>query len=378
MRVQYMIVQAVLVLPLWMYLFFYFRRMTDLFMKHQHKAAGRLAALCLSAVAAFPAANIWGVWALVVLHIAGTAAAVDLVRLILVKVFHIKSRKGRILYSSGLIPILLTALILLYGYVNMQHVRENVYTIVTGKELREEGYTAAFLSDLHFGTTMDKEKLSEYCGRIGGNRPDFVILGGDIVDERTDLNQVREAFETLAQIPAPLGIYYVYGNHDKGRYAKDCGFTEDQLREAVTGSGIRILEDETVTLNQELTLTGRADRSDASLSGVMRIGAGALLKGWSDESFHILADHQPNSLKDNALAGYDLMLSGHTHAGQIWPVGLLTELFGRDTRNYGYERIGGMDLIVSSGIAGWGYPFRTGKHCEYVIVRIRTGEDTGK
>ena len=107
----------------------------------------------------------------------------------------------------------------------------------------------------------------------------------------------------------------------------------------------------------------------------MRIGAGALLEGESGEGFHILADHQPNSLKDNALAGYDLMLSGHTHAGQIWPVGLLTELFGRDTRNYGYERIGGMDLIVSSGIAGWGYPFRTGKHCEYVIVRIRTGEE---
>ncbi|WP_158584427.1 metallophosphoesterase [Lachnotalea sp. AF33-28] len=375
MRVRYMIVQAVLVLPLWIYLYFYFRRMAVLLIGHRHKAFGRLTAVILSAAAALPAANIWGMWALVVLHIAGTAAAVDLARLILVKVFHIKSRRGHILYCSGLIPILLTVLILSYGYVNMQHVTETGYTIVTGKELREEGYTAAFLSDLHFGTTMDKDTLSVYCGRIGENRPDFVILGGDIVDERTNLEQVREAFETLAQIPAPLGIYYVYGNHDKGRYAADCGYTEEQLREAVAGTGIRILEDETVELNRELTLTGRADRSDAYYTGIVRIGAGALLEGESGEGFHILADHQPNSLKDNALAGYDLMLSGHTHAGQIWPVGLLTELFGRDTRNYGYERIGGMDLIVSSGIAGWGYPFRTGKHCEYVIVRIRTGEE---
>lgn len=374
MRVWYMIVQAVLVLPLWIYLYFYFRRMADLLMRHRQKTSCRLAAVVLAAAAALPAANIWGMWALVVLHIAGTAAAVDLVRLILVKVFHINNSRGRILYCSGLIPILLTVLILGYGYVNMQHVMETGYTIVTGKELREEGYTAAFLSDLHFGTTMDKDTLSGYCGRIGATHPDFVILGGDIVDERTNLQQVREAFETLAQIPAPLGVYYVYGNHDKGRYSADCGYTEEQLREAIVESGIRILEDETVVLNRELTLTGRADRSDASYSGIMRTGAGALLEGKSGEGFHILADHQPNSLKDNALAGYDLMLSGHTHAGQIWPVGLLTELFGRDTRNYGYERIGGMDLIVSSGIAGWGYPFRTGKHSEYVIVRIRTGE----
>ena len=64
------------------------------------------------------------------------------------------------------------------------------------------------------------------------------------------------------------------------------------------------------------------------------------------------------------------MISGHTHGGQIWPVGLLTELFDRDTINYGHEAIDGMDVIVSSGIGGWGYPVRTGKHSEYVVVHI--------
>ena len=65
------------------------------------------------------------------------------------------------------------------------------------------------------------------------------------------------------------------------------------------------------------------------------------------------------------------MLSGHTHAGQIWPVGLITSLFDKGTINYGQRQVGNLDVIVSSGMAGWGYPVRTGKHCEYVVVHIR-------
>ena len=57
-----------------------------------------------------------------------------------------------------------------------------------------------------------------------------------------------------------------------------------------------------------------------------------------------------------------------THAGQIWPVGPLTELGG--DLNYGLYHKEEIDVIVSSGIAGWGYPIRTGKHCEYVVVHI--------
>ena len=64
------------------------------------------------------------------------------------------------------------------------------------------------------------------------------------------------------------------------------------------------------------------------------------------------------------------MLSGHTHAGQMWPVGLITTLFDKGTVNYGQKLFDNMQLIVSSGIAGWGYPLRTGKHSEYVVIHI--------
>ena len=64
------------------------------------------------------------------------------------------------------------------------------------------------------------------------------------------------------------------------------------------------------------------------------------------------------------------MPSGHTHNGQIWPLGRLMELFNINEMEYGYEKKDDMDIIVSCGIAGWGYPLRTEKHCEYVVIDI--------
>ncbi len=82
-----------------------------------------------------------------------------------------------------------------------------------------------------------------------------------------------------------------------------------------------------------------------------------------------MADHQPIESEENDAQGVDLQLSGHTHAGQIWPTGVLSELLG--ALNYGQYRTGGCDVIVSSGIAGWAYAMRTGEHCEYVVVDLK-------
>ncbi len=84
--------------------------------------------------------------------------------------------------------------------------------------------------------------------------------------------------------------------------------------------------------------------------------------------FLLTLDHQPLETAENAAAGVDLMLSGHTHAGQLFPVGYLTEWTGG--MNYGLYQTGNFQSIVSSGFAGWGYGIRTQGHCEYVIVDI--------
>ena len=81
-----------------------------------------------------------------------------------------------------------------------------------------------------------------------------------------------------------------------------------------------------------------------------------------------MVDHQSIEVEENHNQGVDLELSGHTHAGQIWPAGIYNIL--RETPNYGEYTEGNMKLIVSSGVAGWRYPVRTGEHCEYALINI--------
>ena len=75
-------------------------------------------------------------------------------------------------------------------------------------------------------------------------------------------------------------------------------------------------------------------------------------------------------LQENAEAGIDLQLSGHTHAGQIWPMGFLSKLVGVNEEYYGLHDIKDFKVIVSSGMAGWGYPIRTEGPSEYVVINV--------
>ena len=81
-----------------------------------------------------------------------------------------------------------------------------------------------------------------------------------------------------------------------------------------------------------------------------------------------MLDHQPSELEAADRAGYDLLLSGHTHAGQIWPTGLISQAVGIVELNYGQRKLDHLQVIVSSGIGG--YPIRTSRHCEYVIISV--------
>lgn len=364
-----LIFAGILMLPLGIYLYHIIMRLLGLFTDGRKQPWQKPLSALSAAAITLPCLNLFGLWALLVFYFTAITAMIDIILFFFKKAGHQPHTAFTAAYRSGIIPAAITAIIISYAYANMHHVIATGYTVATDKPIRKEGYRIAFLSDLHFGTTMGLGQLESYCERIGKERPFAVVLGGDIVDEATTLQQAKEAFQALAQISSECGTFYVYGNHDKGTYSKDCDFTPAQLSDTIKNCGIHILDDMTAKLNNEISLSGRKDRSGSMAGGTGRAGSGTLLEGIPD-CFHILADHQPRGMEENAAAGFDLMLSGHTHAGQMWPVGLITELFDKFTVNYGRKAFGDMDLIVSSGIAGWGYPLRTGKHSEYVIIDI--------
>ncbi len=301
---------------------------------------------------------------IIILHFVLIAALIDLLATVLIK---LTKRNGRFLIflsASGIVPLILSAAVVLFGFYNMGNVKKTEYTVLTDKTLAQS-YKVAFISDLHFETTLSEKQLKKVCDDISKQNPDIVILGGDIVDESTSKEGTKTAFSILGKIKAKYGVSYIFGNHDAQNYSKHKNYTQDELESLIKNCGIAVLKDESDLINGELCLIGRRDKSDK-----IRAEISSLIK--DNGKFILVADHQPTQFQQNIDAGVDLSLSGHTHGGQIFPAGIIGELFRFNDATYGETKIGNYEAIVSSGIAGWGFPIRTEHHSEYMIVTLRS------
>lgn len=276
--------------------------------------------------------------------------------------------KGRVwkkIYGSGIIPIIIMVVLVGYGWYNMHHVVATEYTIHTEKNIREEGYKVVLVADIHYGSFHSENELREKCEEINEINPDMVFLCGDIVDEKTTTEKMEEVFEIISSIRSKYGVFYVYGNHDRQEYTAFPLYSNEELRTVMERNGIVVLRDELFELNDELTVVGR---EDFSVTG--RASIKTLLQNADRETFIVTLDHQPVQLQENGEAGVDLLLSGHTHGGQLWPINYITMLTSEEF--YGYKRSeNGLQTVVTSGFAGWAMGIKTSAPAEYVVIDIK-------
>lgn len=264
------------------------------------------------------------------------------------------------------IPALVTIALVCWGRFNIAHPVQTSYVYETQKAIRPQGYRIAVLTDIHYDTIQDPQVLQQTLQQINDAHPDLVILGGDIVEEGTSRERMEEVFQVLSGLESTYGSYYVYGNHDRQNYSRTPAYTVPELEAAITSAGITILQDTAVQVTEDLILAGR---EDAAWGGNRpRAASASILENADPGSLILMADHQPIGYAENAAAGVDIQISGHTHAGQIWPAGELLELFG--TPSYGHYSKDNIDIYVSSGFAGWGYSLRTSERSEYILLDI--------
>ena len=310
-------------------------------------------------------------WFIIELHIAVFLLLSDLAAAIAKKAGKSKSIAFpgwlKAAYKTGVAAILLTLAVVVYGKFNMYHVVRTDYDVNVNKSLSHE-YNVALIADLHYGLSLDAQALQAVADDIEETSPDFVILCGDIVDESTTPEGINEAFSILGNIDTKLGVYYVYGNHDKSRLGLRGNFTEMQLAETIRNNRIEILEDNVVRLNDDMLLVGRTDKMERAESGK---SIARLLAGQDKSKVVFVADHQPNDYEALSREGCDIVVSGHTHGGQIFPFGIFSELLKANDMTYGFKKLGNLNAVVTSGIAGWGFDMRTEQHSEYVMLHIK-------
>ncbi|MBQ6430587.1 MAG: metallophosphoesterase [Oscillospiraceae bacterium] len=261
--------------------------------------------------------------------------------------------------------LLLAAVILGAGWFLAHHVFETDYTFYTDKAVGD-GFRIVEIADAHLGITLDGADLAAQMERVQQTQPDVVVIVGDFVDDDTEKEDMLAACQSLGKLETTYGVYFVFGNHDNG-YFNYRNFTAAELRGALENNGVTILEDESVLLNDNFYLVGRRDRSSPG-----RASASDLTEGLDDTKYIIVLDHQPNDYANEAASGADLVLSGHTHGGHIFPAGLIGLATGANDRTYGTEVRGGTTFVVTSGISGWGIPFKTGTISEYVVIDVRS------
>lgn len=226
-----------------------------------------------------------------------------------------------------------------------------------------DGTKIAVLSDLHIGEMLlDAAWLNDRVRQVQALNPDCIVLLGDLFERG---NYPVLLSQALRQLSAPLGVFAVRGNHDALRPERT-----DTTGEILTDSDIRLLSNEWVQLDDGLVLAGIDNLTTARRQGAD--GRKNLSRALSDRpaGATILLSHTPWLVEQAADAGVDLMLSGHTHNGQIWPFNYLVRI--RYPFLAGQYLVKGMNLFVSRGTGTWGPRMRLWQRGEIALITLRS------
>lgn len=272
-------------------------------------------------------------------------------------------------YYVGACAIVTTVIYLACGWYLAHNVWGTKYALETDKQVGS--LRIIQFADSHVGTTFDGAGFAEKLKDIQTENPDIVVVTGDYIDDDTTKEDMMESCRALGALKATYGVYYAFGNHDKGYYGPEYrGYSGDDLVTELEKNNVKVLQDENVLLDNRFYLIGRKDRSEEMTAG-SRASMEELVDGLDRDKYIIVLDHQPHDYDAQEAAGADLVLSGHTHGGQLFPVNYLGELTGTDDKRYGLEKRGNTNFIVTSGISDWAIKFKTGCKSEYVVVDIQ-------
>jgi len=251
--------------------------------------------------------------------------------------------------------LLVPAAIVAWGIFNFNHLRAKEYAIqVPRKSSSIARLKVVFAADFHLGERTAAGFMERFVDLVNAQKPDIILIGGDVFegDRRNEVSEERAS--QFRRLRAPYGVFGVPGNHE--RYG---GNRFDFFAKA----GIRLLLDEVVRVDEAFILAGRKDGRNGN-----RLSIAELLSGTTDDLPVILLDHRPTDLEAASRSIADILLSGHTHHGQLFPANLVTQ--AQYELDWGYKKKRNTHIFVTSGIQLWGPPVRTVGSSEILVIDV--------
>lgn len=328
-----------------------------------------------------PLFKIGAYWLGISLYLILYVAVIDLLRWIYSKVFKDKYNEFYARTICTLLIIVLTGATSIYGIINAKIVRTTEYDITINKDGGNfKEMTIAMFGDPQFGYNIGEYHLKQAVDIINKNDVDIVCVVGDIFDNQySAIKNPDKLIDLFNQIKSKYGMYAVLGNHDVEEPIL-CGFTfndetlenklaSKEMLDFIRKSGMVLLYDENVIINDSVNLYGRADQERPNLGNITRKESGELFKEVDVSKPIMVLDHEPREYDELEKAGVDLMMAGHTHDGQLWPTKIATDIIWENP--YGLWVKNAFHAITTSGLGLFGPNMRVGTIAEVCIIHVK-------
>jgi uncharacterized protein len=266
----------------------------------------------------------------------------------------IASDRGRqgILLALLLVPTVVVA----WGKMHFSDLQVHRYEIQIPRRASTLHHLRIGLaSDFHLREFTDGGFMQRFVDLVNSQNVDLLLLPGDILEGDRQNEQLQEYERLFRQIRTTHGVFASPGNHES--------FGRKTRLEFFRQSCITLLLDTSMVVEGAFTLIGRNDNRSQGRKPIEQ-----LVKTAPDVLPIIVLDHRPMDFSKISMTGADIVVSGHTHQGQLFPFNIITELIYE--KSWGYTRIQRTHFFVTSGIQVWGPPVRTAGDSELMVIDV--------
>lgn len=310
----------------------------------------------------------------------------DIIKLILFKIFKLKNDRQKMkqfFYVVGIIATIVVVGTSIYGLIHARNITVRNYNVKISKSIESEkkDLKIALIADLHLGYNIGYKMMEQMVEKINNQNVDLVLIAGDIFDNSSvTVDDIEKCQKALSKLNSTDGVYAVFGNHDVEErlfcgfsvQSTDSDYRNEEMEDMLKSAGIRILDDEVTLIKDSLYIVGRKDAEKSGFGAEERKELTTLMENVDKSKTVIVLEHEPMNLEEISDQGVDLHLSGHTHAGQFFPLTIGTSM--KWLNSYGMKQVGKMTSVVTSGIGVYGPNIRIGTNSEIGIVNIQFDE----